>query len=367
MSSLVLHVVGARPNFPKAAPVLAALEAAHIPQFLVHTGQHYDDRMSDTFFRELNLPQPDINLGVGSGSHAQQTASTMVGIEEVLLNRQPDLVIVYGDVNSTIAAALVAAKLHVPIAHVEAGLRSFDREMPEEINRVLTDQISELLFTTSPEALDNLVLEGISPERVHFVGNTMMDTLRIALPSLDPDRVKASLGLPDKYIVATLHRPSNVDDPESARQMARILIEASERLPVAIPLHPRGRRQLEEAGLGSNARVVGMDPLAYLDFMSMVQGSSAVITDSGGVQEETTYLGIPCLTLRSTTERPVTITHGTNRLVFPTTVLTELDHALDRTPEEREPVLPALWDGHAGPRIASVIRGWLTEGQDQPD
>ena len=367
MTSPILHVVGARPNFPKAAPVLAALETVGIPQLLIHTGQHYDDRMSDALFRDLNIPQPDINLGVGSGSHAEQTASTMVGIEEVLLERQPDLVVVYGDVNSTIAAALVAAKLHVPIAHVEAGLRSFDREMPEEVNRVLTDQISELLFTTSPEALDNLVREGISPERVHFVGNTMMDTLRIALPSLDPDRIKTSLGLPDKYIVATLHRPSNVDDPESARQMTQILIEASERLPVVIPLHPRGRRQLETAGLGSNARVIGLDPLTYLDFMSMVQGSSTVITDSGGVQEETTYLGIPCLTLRTTTERPVTITHGTNRLVSPTTVLLELDRALDGTPKEREPVLPPKWDGHAGPRIASAIQGWLTERQDQPD
>ena len=367
MSNLVLHVVGARPNFPKAAPVLAALEAAGIPQLLIHTGQHYDDNMSNAFFRDLNIPEPDINLAVGSGGHAAQTANTMVGIEGVLLDRQPDLVVVYGDVNSTIAAALVAVKLHLLIAHVEAGLRSFDREMPEEINRVLTDQIAELLFTTSPEARDNLVREGISPERVHFVGNTMIDTLHRVLPLLDPGRVKASLGLPENYVVATLHRPSNVDDPNSARQMARILTEVSERLPVVIPLHPRSRKNLEAAGLGSNGIVIGLDPLSYLDFMSMVQGSSAVITDSGGVQEETTYLGIPCLTLRSTTERPVTITHGTNRLVFPTTVLTELNHALAHTPEEREPVLPPMWDGHAGPRIASVIQGWLAERHDQPD
>jgi UDP-N-acetylglucosamine 2-epimerase (non-hydrolysing) len=336
--------------------VFAALKGFNVPQLLVHTGQHYDDNMSDAFFRELDLPRPDVNLAVGSGTHGRQTAGIMIGIEDILLEARPRLVIVYGDVNSTIAAAMVAAKLHIPIAHVEAGLRSFDRKMPEEINRILTDQISDLLFTTSPEAIDNLTLEGVSPERVHFVGNTMIDTLAKVFDSLDPAGVRLRLGLPDDYLLATLHRPSNVDELNAAREVVRILRGASERLPVVIPLHPRGRSQLQAAGLTTGDKVVVLEPQTYLDFMSAVQGSRAVITDSGGVQEETTFLGVPCLTLRTTTERPITITHGTNRLVSPETVLSELDVVLSQTDGNRNRTVPPLWDGHAGSRIAEIVK-----------
>ena len=369
MSSEVLHVVGARPNFPKAGPVLAALDRIGLHQVLVHTGQHYDDRMSDSFFRDLKLPRPDINLGVGSGTHAQQTAAIMVGIESVLLDQVPDLVVVYGDVNSTIASALVAAKLNIPVAHVEAGLRSFDREMPEEINRILTDQIAELLFTTSPEAFDHLTHEGVEASRIHFVGNTMIDALVASQVHFDPAHAQERLGLPAHYIVATLHRPSNVDESASARALVGLLKEAAQRHPVVIPLHPRGRAQLEAAGLSADHRIHVLDPLGYLDFMSVVKGARAVITDSGGVQEETTYLGVPCLTIRTTTERPITITHGTNTLVSPTTLIAELDRALalqnDTSGTHR--LVPPRWDGHAADRIAAVVDGWLRDRVGQPD
>jgi UDP-N-acetylglucosamine 2-epimerase (non-hydrolysing) len=369
VSSEVLHVVGARPNFPKAGPVLAALDRIGLHQILVHTGQHYDDRLSESFFRDLKLPRPDINLGVGSGTHAQQTAAIMVGMESVLLDRKPDLLVVYGDVNSTIAAALVAAKLGIPVAHVEAGLRSFDREMPEEINRILTDQLSELLFTTSPEAFDHLMREGIEAGRIHFVGNPMIDTLVASEAHFDQVDAQKRLGLPTHYIVATLHRPSNVDEPNSAKELVGLLKEAAQRHPVVIPLHPRGRALLEAAGLSADHRIHVLDPLGYLDFMSVVSGAHAVITDSGGVQEETTYLGVPCLTIRTTTERPITITHGTNILVSPTTLVSELDRALARqdAPSGAQRVVPPLWDGHASDRIATVIDGWLLERSGQPD
>lgn len=353
----LLHVTGARPNFPKAAPVIAALAAAGVRQRLVHTGQHYDDRMSEIFFRELDLPRPDINLGVGSGTHAQQTAALMVGLEEEFLQTRPELVIVYGDVNSTLAAAVTAAKLGFPVAHVEAGLRSFDMSMPEEINRIVTDRLSDLLFCTSPDAIAHLAREGVDPERIHLVGNPMIDTLLANLDRLDAQRARESLGLPERYLVATLHRPGNVDDPESAGALVALMQSAASRADIVLPLHPRGRAVLEALGIADHPRIHVVEPLGYLDFISLVRGSAAVITDSGGVQEETTMLGVPCLTLRPNTERPITITHGTNRLASADNLLALLDAVLDDGIESR--MTPPLWDGRSGERIAHVILDWL--------
>ena len=353
----LLHVTGARPNFPKAAPVIAALAAAGARQRLVHTGQHYDDRMSEIFFRELDLPRPDINLGVGSGSHAQQTAALMVGLEQEFVETRPELVIVYGDVNSTLAAAVTASKLGIPVAHVEAGLRSFDMSMPEEINRIVTDRLSDLLLCTSPDAIAHLAREGVDPDRIHLVGNPMIDTLLANLDRLDAERARSSLGLPERYIVATLHRPGNVDDPEAAGALVALMHSAAARADIVLPLHPRGRAVLEALGIADHPRIHVVEPLGYLDFISLVRGSAAVITDSGGVQEETTILEVPCLTLRPNTERPITITHGTNRLASPENLLPLLDVALS---EGAGPAMtPPLWDGRAGERIAHVILDWL--------
>ena len=353
----LLHVTGARPNFPKAAPVIAALAERGVRQRLVHTGQHYDDRMSEVFFRELDLPRPDVNLGVGSGSHAQQTAALLIGLEQELLTTRPELVIVYGDVNSTLAAAIAASKLQIPVAHVEAGLRSFDMTMPEEINRIVTDRLSDLLLCTSPDAIAHLAHEGVPAERIHLVGNPMIDTLLANLDRLDAERARSSLGLPERYIVATLHRPGNVDDPEAAGALVALMHSAAARADIVLPLHPRGRAVLEALGIADHPRIHVVEPLGYLDFISLVRGSAAVITDSGGVQEETTILGVPCLTLRPNTERPITITHGTNRLASPENLLPLLDVALS---EGAGPAMtPPLWDGRAGERIAHVILDWL--------
>jgi UDP-N-acetylglucosamine 2-epimerase (non-hydrolysing) len=354
----VIHVTGARPNFPKAAPVIAALQALAVPQLLVHTGQHYDDKLSEIFFRELSLPTPDVNLGVGSGSHAAQTAAIMVGLEALFLEHAPRLVVVYGDVNSTVAAALVAVKLGIEVAHVEAGLRSFDMSMPEEVNRRLTDQLSTLLFVTSPDAIAHLANEGVDPDRIFFVGNPMIDTLLAHLDRFDVDAARRAHGLDGDYGVATLHRPSNVDAPENVRELVRVLHAAADRLQIVFPVHPRGRATFEAAGLGSHPGIHLVDPLGYIEFVSLVRGSRAVLTDSGGVQEETTVLGVPCLTLRPNTERPITITHGTNRLVTTATVLDALDDVLAR-PEGVATRVPPLWDGQAGPRIAEVVRDHL--------
>ena len=362
----VLHVTGARPNFPKAAPVIARLAELGVSQRLVHTGQHYDDRLSEVFFRELDLPRPDVNLGVGSGSHAQQTAALLTGLEAEFVATRPELVIVYGDVNSTLAAAIVAAKLGVPVAHVEAGLRSFDMSMPEEINRRVTDALSDLLFVTSPEAIAHLADEGIASDRIHLVGNPMIDTLLSQLDRLDSASARARLALPEDYLVATLHRPGNVDDPEVAAELVAVVHSAAALADIVLPLHPRGRAVLEALGIGDHPRVHVVEPLGYLDFMSLVSGALAVITDSGGVQEETTVLGVPCLTLRPNTERPVTITHGTNRLVTTRTIGRELHDAVAarRAQSDRfatPSVVPPLWDGHAGARIAAVIVDWLDD------
>lgn len=358
MNGPVLHVVGTRPNFVKAAPVVAALRSAGCDQTLVHTGQHYDARMSEVFFRQLGLPRPDTDLGVGSGSHAGQTADLLVALEAELTARAPALVVVYGDVNSTLAAALAAAKLGVPVAHVEAGLRSFDMAMPEEVNRRLVDQLAGLLFATSPEAVGHLAREGADPARVHFVGNPMIDTLLTHLDLFDPAAARAAHHLPERYGVVTLHRPANVDDPAAARAAAGALTEAARHLDLAVPLHPRGRDALRAAGLDGAPGVHLLEPLGYVEFMSLVRGAAAVITDSGGVQEETTVLGVPCLTLRTTTERPVTVTHGTNRLVGPGELVPALCKALDGAPAAPAEG-PPLWDGKAGPRIARLITQWL--------
>ncbi|MFF4501535.1 non-hydrolyzing UDP-N-acetylglucosamine 2-epimerase [Streptomyces sp. NPDC001401] len=358
MNGRVLHVVGTRPNFVKAAPVVAALGRAGCEQVLVHTGQHYDERMSDVFFRQLGLPEPDTDLGVGSGSHARQTADLLVALEAELAARAPALTVVYGDVNSTLAAALAAAKLGIPVAHVEAGLRSFDMSMPEEVNRRLVDQLAELLFATSPEAVGHLAREGVDPGRVHFVGNPMIDTLLTHLDRLDAAAARTACGLPARYGVVTLHRPANVDDPDAARAAARALAEAAAHLDLAVPLHPRGGAALRAAGLVHAPGIHLLEPLGYVEFMSLVRGAAAVITDSGGVQEETTVLGVPCLTLRTTTERPVTVSHGTNRLV----TAAELAPALHKVLNGSAPAPaegPPLWDGKSGHRIARVLTRWL--------
>ena len=358
----VVHIVGARPNFIKAAPVMRAMTALGLPQRLVHTGQHYDAQMSDVFFRDLDLPQPDVSLGVGSGSHAGQTASLLTALEDVLVTAdpatRPSLVMVYGDVNSTLAAALVCAKTGIPFAHVEAGLRSFDMTMPEEVNRRVTDILSDLLFVTSPEALDNLAREGVDLARCHFVGNPMIDTLLAHLARFDPAPLRARLRLVGPYAVATLHRPANVDTLDAAARLVAALHMLAERLPIVLPLHPRGRATLTAAGLLDVPRLTVVDPLGYLEFLSLVRGSALVVTDSGGIQEETTILGIPCLTLRPNTERPITISHGTNRLVEPDRLGEHVEAAL-RGELARPGDGPPLWDGHAGERIAALVADWL--------
>lgn len=358
LQPLVVHVTGARPNFPKAAPVLEALTGHPVRQLLVHTGQHYDERMSEVFFRELGLPQPDVNLGVGSGPHGAQTAATMVGLEKLFTRERPDLVVVYGDVNSTVAAALVAAKMMIPVAHVEAGLRSFDRSMPEEVNRVVTDRLSDLLLATSADAVAHLGNEGLDPDRIHLVGNPMIDTLLRHVDRLDPAHAAAQIGLDhlQPYVVATLHRPGNVDDPADAAELVRAVHAVADQARVVIPLHPRGRARLDEAGFTDHDNLLIVDPLGYVEFLGLVKGAGVVVTDSGGVQEETTVMGVPCLTLRPNTERPVTITHGTNQLVtregLPGAVAAAL--AAGRAEPGTAPV-PPLWDGHAGQRIATVL------------
>lgn len=351
----IVHVVGARPNFMKAAPVIAAVRELGTPQRLVHTGQHYDAALSDVFIEQLGL-RPDVNLGVGSGSHAAQTAATMSAFDGLMDSETPGWVVVYGDVNSTIAAGLVAAKRGIPVAHVEAGLRSFDDRMPEEINRRLTDHLSDLLFVTAPEGLTNLAAEGIAGDRVRFVGNPMIDTLLGNLDRLDSAAAQARHGLNRPYAVVTVHRPSNVDDPSAALRIVRMLADLEAAVPVVLALHPRGRQMLEGQGLRSSARMRITGPLGYVEFMSLVRGAALVVTDSGGIQEETTMLDVPCLTVRENTERPVTISHGTNRLVAPEAVAAAaLDILAGRwlAPTDR----PPLWDGQAGKRIAKLLAG----------
>jgi UDP-N-acetylglucosamine 2-epimerase (non-hydrolysing) len=352
----VLHVVGARPNFVKLAPVVDALAVrGGFEQRVVHTGQHYDAALSEEIQADLGFPEPDRHLGVGSGTQAEQTARTLIELEPVLVEEEPDLVVVGGDVNATLGCALAAAKLGIPIGHVESGLRSFDWTMPEEINRVLTDRCSDFLFTHSPEALGNLVREGIARERVHEVGNTMIDSLRRLEPRA---RVRAAwlpLALEARsYVLVTLHRPSNVDDPDRLEAIVDALALLARRSPVVFPLHPRTRMRLGEVGIDrlERAGVRCLGALPYLDFLSLECSAGAVVTDSGGVQEETSALGVRCFTLRPNTERPITLTLGTNEL------LGDDPAALDRVELDREPPQPRelpLWDGRAAERVADVF------------
>lgn len=348
----------------KVAPVVEAMRrrASEFSPLVVHTGQHYDERMSDLFFRDLGLPEPDVYLGVGSGSHAQQTASVMKLFEPVVLAERPDWVLVVGDVNSTLACALVCAKLLVRVAHVEAGLRSRDRSMPEEINRLLTDQIADLLLTPSTDADRNLISEGIPPERIRFVGNVMIDSLLKNLALAERSRVREELGVAgEPYAVVTLHRPSNVDEPETLRRILRALSRVSRRLPVVFPVHPRTRRRFEEFGLAGDEGLRGdfrlVEPLGYLDFLRLYSGARLVLTDSGGIQEETTALGIPCLTLRENTERPVTVELGTNRIVGTDEerIVAEAALALEGAREGEAPRVPPLWDGKTADRILDAL------------
>jgi len=354
MTNPDIHIVGARPNFMKAAPVVERLIARGRPPLIVHTGQHYDAEMSQVFFNELAMKEPDINLGIGSGTHAQQTAALLTALEETFQEHRPGRVVVYGDINSTIAAALVAAKIDIPVAHVEAGLRSFDRTMPEEVNRVVTDVLSDVHFVTSEEGMSNLQREGVSLGHAHFVGNPMIDTLLRFRDTLDSAGARKRHGLPERYAVATLHRPANVDDPATASGLVDALTRVSKHLPILIPLHPRGRRILVEAGLTDVQSIQVVEPLGYLEFMSLVVDAALVLTDSGGIQEETTVSGVPCLTLRDNTERPVTITMGTNVLVgnHPDRIVAAAEEFLSHPPEGTS---PPLWDGRAGERIAEIL------------
>jgi UDP-N-acetylglucosamine 2-epimerase (non-hydrolysing) len=349
-----VHIVGARPNFLKAAPVVGPRARRGAKPVLIHTGQHFDEGLSRVFFDELGLPEPDLNLGIGSGSHATQTAALMVALESAFLDLQPSSVVVYGDVNSTLAAAVVAAKLEIPVAHVEAGLRSFDRSMPEEINRVVTDAVAADHLVTSPEGVDHLAREGISGEGVALVGNPMIDTLERFRVRFEPDRSREAHGLPERYGVATLHRPANVDSPANAARLVAAFEGVARLLPMIIPLHPRGAAALRAAGLGDVAGVTITEPMGYLEFMSLVVGAAVVLTDSGGVQEETTVLGVPCLTMRDNTERPITVTLGTNRLVGtdPEVIVAATESVLAAPPKGQR---PPLWDGEAGGRIADVL------------
>ncbi|MES2353877.1 MAG: UDP-N-acetylglucosamine 2-epimerase (non-hydrolyzing) [Pseudomonadota bacterium] len=372
----ILCVVGARPNFMKIAPIMAALKRI-TPAFdlvLVHTGQHYDAAMNDQHFAALGIPTPDINLEVGSGSHAVQTAEVMRRFEPVLDEQVPSIVLVVGDVNSTLACALVAAKKGVPVVHVEAGLRSRDRAMPEEINRVLTDQISDLLLTTERSATDNLTREGIDESRIHFVGNVMIDTLRNNLPRALPPAatIKQAAGNvdfpagPKQFAVLTLHRPSNVDDPQVLKPLLETIRTISNELPVLFPVHPRTKEKIERFGLMEiidRASILLLPPVGYLEMLGLMKDARLVLTDSGGIQEETTALGVPCITLRSNTERPITVEEGTNTITGqnPEKILATYNEVMKTGGKAGR--VPEFWDGHAADRIAELLRDWLANAK----
>jgi UDP-N-acetylglucosamine 2-epimerase (non-hydrolysing) len=365
----VAVIAGARPNFVKIAPLMKAMAAAPtITPILIHTGQHYDRAMSDQFFEDLDIPPADFNLGVGSGTHAVQTAEVMQRLEPVLQETKPDVVIVVGDVNSTMAAALTAVKLGIQVAHVEAGLRSFDRTMPEEINRIVTDAISDLLFVSEESGCTNLLREGVASEKIHFVGNVMIDALEASRPQWSRSRIVERLGLAAgrPYVVLTLHRPSNVDEPENLETLVGALSTIARRVPILFPVHPRVRRlladrngltwrSLDELGELPSSGIFCLDPIGYLDFVALMSRARLVLTDSGGIQEETTSLRVPCLTLRHSTERPVTVTHGTNRIVGtdPAVVVQTALKALESPP--RAAIAPRFWDGKAADRIVERL------------
>jgi len=362
----VIIVAGARPNFMKVAPIVAAMKRRpkDFQPILIHTGQHYDASMSGTFFRDLELPEPDVDLGVGSASHAVQTAGIIQAFEPYVISEKPDWVVVVGDVNSTIACALVCAKLGVKIAHVEAGLRSRDRTMPEEINRVLTDQIADLLLTPSVDADENLRAEGIPPERIRFVGNVMIDSLLSNLQrgKLSTARIDLGLGKKD-YAVLTLHRPSNVDEKDALIRILDALAKIARRLPIVFPAHPRTRKMIDELGLTERAEHIKgfmmIEPAGYLDFLQLLSDARLVLTDSGGIQEETTVLGIPCVTLRENTERPITVEMGTNKIAGTETakIIEAANEALDRPLDKNALRIPPLWDGKTADRILDALMG----------
>ncbi len=361
VNKTIVHVVGARPNYMKIAPLMEALRAvAGLRQVLVNTGQHYDEAMAKSFIRELRLPVPDRDLEVGSASHGTQTANIMIRFEAVCEQERPDMIVVVGDVNSTMAAALVGAKLLIPVAHVEAGLRSFDRTMPEEINRIVTDRVADILLTPSEDANENLRREGTPEKRIHLVGNVMIDTLRRHLPAATLERVRDRVAVNERqYAVLTLHRPSNVDRVETFRGILEAVNVVAKDMPVVFPVHPRTRHRIAEMGLSDAVRPLMLtDPLGYIDFLSLTSHARVILTDSGGLQEESTALGVPCLTLRENTERPITVTSGTNRVVGadPAKIVAGYRAALD----DRGPVrIPALWDGRASERITAVLESAL--------
>jgi len=370
----IVSVVGARPNFVKIAPLLAEFSKhPDICSVLVHTGQHYGHSMDRLFFDQLQIPTPDVNLEVGSASHAVQTARIMERFEPVLLEHAPDLVLVVGDVNSTLACALVTIKAGIPVGHIEAGLRSFDRSMPEEINRILTDAISEYLFVTEHSGLTNLRREGISDRHVYLVGNLMMDTLIRQLGSIGDSPILDRLALHERrYALVTLHRPSNVDDPASLRRLYSMLLTMAERIPVVFPAHPRTVKNLQALGLSDGATRRGglmlIEPLGYVDFLALVKSARLVLTDSGGIQEETTFLQVPCLTLRANTERPITVEVGTNRLVGndPDAALRAFRSVLDERFGSAPAQIPEMWDGRTAERITKILRDALADRERTP-
>jgi UDP-N-acetylglucosamine 2-epimerase (non-hydrolysing) len=360
-------IAGARPNFMKIAPILRAIKAHNqkaqsqtgartLEPILVHTGQHYDYEMSKVFFEDLEMPDPDVYLGIGSGTHAEQTGRAMIEIEKLLIERKPDLVVVVGDVNSTLAGALAAVKLNIPVAHVEAGLRAFDRTMPEEINRLLTDAISDYLFTHSPEADENLKKEGIPEKKIFFVGNVMVDSLLASRGKARHRKILARMGLKNGgYGVLTLHRPDNVDERESLSRIMKAITEVSHKIPIVFPAHPRTQKNLKAFGLLANHKLLISNPLGYLDFLQLMMNSKFVLTDSGGIQEETTILKVPCLTLRDSTERPITVSEGTNVLVGndKKQIAVEASKVLDGNGKAGK--TPKLWDGKAAERIVAIL------------
>ncbi|MDY7226875.1 non-hydrolyzing UDP-N-acetylglucosamine 2-epimerase [Hyalangium rubrum] len=367
----VLHIVGARPNFMKVAPIHKAIaQRGRLSQILVHTGQHYDVKMSDVFFTDLGMPAPDVYLGIGSGSHAEQTARIMIELEKVFLREKPDLVSVVGDVNSTLAGALVASKMGIRISHVEAGLRSFDTTMPEEINRIVTDRLADLLLTPSQDGDANLLKEGVDPSRIHFVGNVMIDTLLASKAQAEKLSTLQELGLTaGNYAVCTLHRASNVDDPKVLGGLLSALAHVAGRMPILFPVHPRTRKMLADQGLsGMLERTPALrlvEPMGYLEFLALTSQARLILTDSGGLQEESTALGVPCLTLRENTERPITVEQGTNLVVGtdPVRISQEADRILDG--QGKQGRVPALWDGRSAERIAELYERVLGAGSEE--
>lgn len=357
---MIINIVGARPNFIKISPLIREMDKNKIPNYLVHTGQHYDWNMSGAFFKQLNIPTPDKFLNVGSSSHAKQTSEIIEKFEKICLELNPSIVLVVGDVNSTIACALVASKLNIKVAHVEAGLRSFDKSMPEEINRILTDHVSDFLFVTEQSGLDNLVNEGFKQSSIHFVGNCMIDTLIKSLQESEKSNILYANKLESKcYFLATFHRASNVDRPNELRDIVNLINKTSENLPVVFPVHPRTKKKIIDFKLKLSGDVITLDPLPYLDFIKLLNHSKLVITDSGGIQEESTFLGIPCITCRENTERPITIDIGTNILVGSkmSEVGAKLLGILENEPKENK--IPPLWDGLAAKRIVKVLKQFV--------